>query len=348
VRGAADITTAGDAVVGDPNDGDWPGAETPDLCIDDNVETKYLHFKGETEPTGFEVAPAIGPTVVTALTLTTANDAPERDPVAFELYGSNESIEGPFELIAAGDVVDFAGEEAWPRFTMNETAIEFDNAVAYTYYQILFPTVRDAAGANSMQIAEVELIGRPAVALFVEDFEAYAAGTDLQGINGWKGWDNTAGASADVSDAFAFSGANSVDVDGGADLVHEFDLAGGVIEFSAMQYIPSGTTGTTYFILLNSYDDGANQDWSIQNTYDLGAGTVGYQGGGTATIVYDEWVEVKFVIDLDNNSVDKYYNGELIETAQWDDTAHDTLGAIDLYGNGASSVYYDDITISTR
>jgi len=348
VRVLSDVTSAADMVVGDPNDGDWPGAETPPLAVDDNVSTKYLHFKGETQPTGFEVAPMVGPTVVRALTLTTANDAPERDPVAFELYGSNESIEGPFELIAAGDVVDFAGEEAWPRFTQNATPIEFDNDTAYTYYQVLFPAVRNPGSANSMQIAEVELIGRPAVDLFVADFDAYEAGADLHGVDAWKGWDNTAGAGAPVSDVVAFSGSNAVEVVGSADLVHEFDVAGGVIEFSAMQYIPSGTSGTTYFILLNSYDDGANQDWSIQTTFDLGTGAVGYWHGGAATIVYDEWVELKYVIDLDNNTVDKYYNGEFVVTDVWDDSEHGTLGAIDLYGNGASSVYYDDITISTR
>ena len=66
----------------------------------------------------------------------------ERDPIQFELYGSNESIDGPYELIASGDVVDFAGEAEWPRFTMNETPISFENEVAYDHYQILFPAVR--------------------------------------------------------------------------------------------------------------------------------------------------------------------------------------------------------------
>jgi concanavalin A-like lectin/glucanase superfamily protein len=194
VLGAADITAAGDAVVGDPNDGDWPGGEIPNLAIDDDVNTKYLHFKGETEPTGFEVAPALGATVVTGLTLTTANDAPERDPVAFELYGSNESIEGPFELIAAGDVVDFAGDEAWPRFTMNATPIEFANNTAYAYYQIMFTAVRDAASANSMQIAEVELIGAPGPAvLFAEDFEGLPLGPNVdEGVAGDAVWTKTA------------------------------------------------------------------------------------------------------------------------------------------------------------
>ncbi|UCD51573.1 MAG: laminin G domain-containing protein, partial [Phycisphaerales bacterium] len=126
-KGPSDITGPGDAVVGVPDDGDWPGAETPDLAIDDNVETKYLHFKGDFDPdagpTGLHITPALGATLVTGLTLTTANDVPGRDPIAFELYGSNDGIDGPYTLIASGDVADFAGEEEWPRFTMNATPI---------------------------------------------------------------------------------------------------------------------------------------------------------------------------------------------------------------------------------
>ncbi len=164
----ADVTSPGDAVQGVPDDSDvetdwvsigWPPAEAPALAIDNDVETKFLHFRGDVEPTGIRVTPAVGATVVTELALTTANDAPERDPVSFEVYGSNDGIDGPYELIAAGEVVDFAGEEEWPRFTKNATPIVFENDVAYTSYQVLFPTVRDPEAANSMQIAEIELIG---------------------------------------------------------------------------------------------------------------------------------------------------------------------------------------------
>ena len=154
-----DVTGAGDTVQGVPNDADWPAAETPNLAIDDNVNTKFLHFKGVTQPTGIRVTPLVGPTVVTGLTLTTANDAAERDPVKFELSGSNGTIDGPYTLIASGDVVDFAGATAWPRFTKNATPIEFANTVAYAHYQLLFPAVRTPASANSMQIAEIELLG---------------------------------------------------------------------------------------------------------------------------------------------------------------------------------------------
>jgi hypothetical protein len=161
-----DITGAGDTVQGVPNDGvttggndnGWPAGETPDLAIDDDTATKFLHFKGETEPTGIQITPLLGATTVNGITFTTANDAPERDPASFELYGSNGAIDGPYTLIASGDIVDFTQADAWPRFTKNATPITFDNDVAYTHYQVLFPTVRDPGSANSMQIAEVELI----------------------------------------------------------------------------------------------------------------------------------------------------------------------------------------------
>jgi len=189
-------------------------------------------------------------------------------------------------------------------------------------------------------------VEEPETVVFFEDFEAYAAGSGLHGQGGWKGWNNTEAAGAPASSTRAFAGANSVEIIGSADLVHEFTLNGGVVEFSAMQYIPSGSTGESYFILLNQYDDAqVTDDWSVQTVFNLGTGVVTFDGGTTATIVYDKWVEVKCVIDLDNNTVGHYYNGVLCVTNQWDDSGHTTLQAIDLFGNNASSVWYDDIKI---
>ncbi len=176
-QAVADITGPGDVVQGVPNDGPYPGYgydygwpvdwpwpghyETPNNAIDDNIETKFLHFKGDAEPTGIRVTPSVGATIVTRLSLTTANDAPGRDPVSYELYGSNEGIDGPYTLIASGSIVDFAGEVAWPRLAANATPITFYNSVAYTSYQLLFPTIRvpDTVKSKAMQIAEVEIIG---------------------------------------------------------------------------------------------------------------------------------------------------------------------------------------------
>ncbi|MEN6578468.1 MAG: hypothetical protein ABFD90_19135, partial [Phycisphaerales bacterium] len=235
---------------------------------------------------------------------------------------------------------------AWPRFTMNTTPITFANETAYLHYRVLFTAVRAPASANSMQIAEVELIGKPEFVWFSDGFEGYEAGSDLHGQAGWKGWQNTATAGAPASNVRAFSGTNSVEVVGSADLVHEFDVAGGVVEFSIMQYIPSGTTGTTFVILMNQYDDpGATLDWSTQTEFHLDTGVINFWHGGTGTIVYDQWVEVKCVINLDANTIEHYYNGALAFTDQWDDSGHVTLQAVDLFGNSASSVWYDDIMV---
>jgi len=162
-----DITRPGDQIKGVPNDGDWPGNEAPRFAIDDNIATKYLHFKGDFNPdpgtggAGFRVTPSTRQTVVVGLTVTTANDVPGRDPIAFELKGSNGSIDGPYRLIARGDIVDFNQNYEWPRFTKNQTQISFSNNVAYDHYQLVFTAIRGPAGGmvDSMQIAEVELLG---------------------------------------------------------------------------------------------------------------------------------------------------------------------------------------------
>ena len=158
LQAARDITKPGDVVQGVPNDNDWPGNEPPHQAIDDRTNTKYLHFKGGNVPSGIRVTPAAGPTVVTGLSFTTANDADYRDPITYELSGSNESIDGPYTLIAEGDIVDFAGGAAWPRFTKNTTPIKFANTTAYAHYQLMFPTTRDPATEPYMQIAEIELL----------------------------------------------------------------------------------------------------------------------------------------------------------------------------------------------
>jgi len=157
---------------------------------------------------------------------------------------------------------------------------------------------------------------------FMDDFESYAAGSALHGQGGWKGWDNDPVLGAPASSVQANSGSISAEIGGDADLVHEFDFAGGNLELSAMQYIPDGGIGQSYFLLLNTYNDGGPYDWSVQLNFDLGTGIVtsDFGGGATANIVYGQRVELKFDIDLDNDAVDEYYNGTLISTHEWDDS----------------------------
>jgi hypothetical protein len=201
---------------------------------------------------------------------------------------------------------------------------------------------------------EAAVAGEPNAApasVFTEDFESYAAGMALHGQGGWKGWNNNPAAGATVSTEFACSGSQSVEILGSSDLVHEFRRAGGQWALSLMQYIPSGSTGTSNFILLNRYKDGgANtyDDWSIETQYNLQTGVITCWHGaipGAAAILFDQWVQIKLLINLDQNTFEEFYNGRRMAAGPWDDDTHGTLQALDLFGNRASSIYYDDIRI---
>ena len=79
-----------------------------------NPFSKYLHFDGESETSGFPGCSFCWSLALwTALNFTAANDDSRRDPVVFEIYGATESIEGPYTLIAVGTVDDFNDVNEW-------------------------------------------------------------------------------------------------------------------------------------------------------------------------------------------------------------------------------------------
>ncbi len=144
---AVDVTQPSDFIVA--TSGNSPDNEGVENAIDDRPDTKYLNF--DKLDAGFTVTPSVGDSVVTGLRLTSANDAPERDPTTFVLFGSRDG--DSFVEVARGPIPIFSG-----RFTPVEVA--FTNLVAYKHYRLLFPTVQNANAAVAMQIAEVELLGR--------------------------------------------------------------------------------------------------------------------------------------------------------------------------------------------
>jgi len=134
-----------------------PGNEMAPLAIDGDSATKYLNF-GERN-TGFIVTPTVGPQIVRSLKITTANDAVERDPMSWVLYGTNDPILS--ESHSEGDTENWVriatGLTGLPtdRFTEGPV-VGFANAIAYASYRLIFPSVRNVVAANSMQIAEVQ------------------------------------------------------------------------------------------------------------------------------------------------------------------------------------------------
>ncbi len=188
-----------------------------------------------------------------------------------------------------------------------------------------------------------------------DDFDSYATGSQMHGQGGWKGWDNNIAGGALTSSAQARSAPNSVAILGASDLVHEYSgYTSGFWTYTAWQYVPSGYTGQSYFILLNTYADGGPYNWSTQVMFDAATAQVVNTGTtvGTLPLITDQWVELRVEIDLVNNKQEFYYNNSLLYSGTWTEEVSgagaSNIAAVDLFANGASVVYYDDISLVER
>ena len=198
-------------------------------------------------------------------------------------------------------------------------------------------------------VAVLTLASGAAMGQWNDNFDGYALGSGLHGQGGWHGWDGDIAWDAYVTDDQALSSPQSVNVSADADIVHEYDATSGQWTYTAWQYIPTGFSGISYFILLNTYNDGGPYNWSIQLPFDSATGLVtdDYAGGPGLAILFDQWAEIRVEIDLDNNFREVYYNGDLLASFTWTTDVDSVLelAAVDLFANGASPVYYDDMSL---
>lgn len=138
-------------------------SEGPESAIDGTTDWKYLNF-GEIN-SGFIVTPSLGPSTLDSFQITTANDAEERDPTIWMLYGTNDAIVSANNSDAAGESWAFicGGSVALPsdRNTLGPMVEVCNQAEAYTSYMMLFTGVKDVDAANSMQIGEIQFYGIP-------------------------------------------------------------------------------------------------------------------------------------------------------------------------------------------
>ncbi|MCP3905783.1 MAG: hypothetical protein GY715_19320 [Planctomycetes bacterium] len=198
-----------------------------------------------------------------------------------------------------------------------------------------------------------------------DDFAAYAPITELHEHLGWKGWDDDPAFSAPVVAAPAKSDPNAVDISLNADLVHEFCAGddGGAWSFTAWQYIPTEFVSGgvepfagSGFNLLNTYEADGDKHWSVQMAFDSTVGMCRvFHGDGlnTTDVQYDtdRWVKIQTVVDLDDDWTRIYYDDELVTEYSWTGGVFGEGGgaldiaAVDLFGNGSTSVYYDDLVL---
>ena len=144
----------------------WPGGEPPSAAID-GAGQKYLNFGKEN--TGIVVTPTAGG-APTSLTYWAANDSPERDPASFWLGGTNgDSLTGDYTFIAGGllalpDTRNQGGTAEL--LESNSATASFANDASFTNYLVIFPTLKNGPGANSMQVAEVQLFDAAGAGIF--------------------------------------------------------------------------------------------------------------------------------------------------------------------------------------
>jgi hypothetical protein len=186
-----------------------------------------------------------------------------------------------------------------------------------------------------------------------DNFDSYGVAVQLHGVGGWTGWGNSVASGALTSDTQARSNPYSVDINGASDLVHTYTQSSGVWTYTAWQYIPGDFSGTSYFIMLNQYDNSlSNNNWSVQVQFQSATGVMQDDVSlNTLPFVTDAWAKIEVVIDLDADTQTFYYNGSPLYTGVWNGyqsgagTGSDVIAAVDLYANNASPVYYDDLSL---
>jgi hypothetical protein len=131
--------------------------------IDRNINTKFLDFKNTdgTYNTGFIVNTG-STSIANQFHITTANDAPGRDPVDFAVDGSPDGV--TWTNLGSGAIPCTTAR----RFTRT---INFTNTTPARWYRIRFvsvctPTTNN--GTNSIQMAEVQLFGTASAPLPVK------------------------------------------------------------------------------------------------------------------------------------------------------------------------------------
>ena len=172
---------------------------------------------------------------------------------------------------------------------------------------------------------------------FAEDFDSYPANYQLHGQGGWRGWDNSVAAGAFTTTTYKRSTAKSVDIAGPSDLVQKFTATSGQWQVKVWQFIPANTTGNdTYFILMNTYNDGGAKSWSTQVIFNFSTNLVyDNMGGavGSVALVRDQWVPIVVDVDLDTKKQTIYYNGTKVTKVDWN-----RLGGVAAIGATRASV----------
>ncbi|MFI6760384.1 GH92 family glycosyl hydrolase [Micromonospora sp. NPDC050417] len=169
--------------------GENPPNEIAQRVVDHNVSTKWLVFA----PTGWVRVRLDAPVAIVHYALTSANDAPERDPKNWTLEGSTDGQNWT-------TLDTRTGQTFTERFQTKEYRIE--NATAYPYYRLNISAV---GSGNIVQLAELQLSDGDTTPPPPTDMRSFISGGPVNGPTmkpnvGWTG-----------RNALQYSGGQTVD-----------------------------------------------------------------------------------------------------------------------------------------
>ncbi|WP_082422570.1 basic secretory protein-like protein [Aquimarina longa] len=136
-----DITNDGGTISSQYNDS--PSNEGISNIVDNNLNSKYLTFNAS----AWVQYKATKSYVLSSYTITSGNDAPERDPKSWTLQGSTNG--NSWQNINQRSNQDFSGRNQKRTFTVTTTS-------SYQYYRL---SMKNNSG-NILQVSEIELFGK--------------------------------------------------------------------------------------------------------------------------------------------------------------------------------------------
>lgn len=136
---------------------DSPASEGIEKLIDNSASTKFLTFNAS----AWVMYKSPAPYVLSKYSITSGNDAPERDPLNWKLEGSNNAV--TFYTLDTRSSQDFSSRGQKREFSIS------NNPAAYLYYRL---TMTNNSG-NILQLAELELFGTEG-ALSTEPFADFS------------------------------------------------------------------------------------------------------------------------------------------------------------------------------
>ena len=194
--------------------------------------------------------------------------------------------------------------------------------------------------------------------LFQDDMESYDVGaflaeSDESGF--WTTWSNAPGGPEDakITDAQAASPSQSAIANGTNDMVFKMgDKTSGKYQFNVKYYVPSGFGG---YINLQHFE-APGIEWAVEIYF--GASTEasnGFMYAGSPDSLFfdythDTWMQLEFIVDLDNDHAEFYLDGTMITDWQFSLQAQGDPGTLQLGGaniyagapEGETAEYYFD------